>query len=136
MRESVLLTRLFAGVNLLVLAFVTVAGFIKGNLRNWELMAHDYLLAESRLNGTHRWLLGPGLGSGMEPRRAGSITVSSSLTVWAPLVKEASSPLAWLGSSAGRPRVSSPSLVSMSSPRRVARPLEAFVFVFLVWVSG
>uniref|UniRef100_H0W9E0 Cationic amino acid transporter C-terminal domain-containing protein n=1 Tax=Cavia porcellus TaxID=10141 RepID=H0W9E0_CAVPO len=53
MRESVLLTRLFAGVNLLVLAFVTVAGFIKGNLRNWELMAHDYLLAESRLNGTH-----------------------------------------------------------------------------------
>ncbi|KAM5236290.1 cationic amino acid transporter 3-like [Ctenodactylus gundi] len=51
-RESVLVSRAFTGVNLLVLGFVILAGFIKGDLHNWRLSAQDYREAASRLNGT------------------------------------------------------------------------------------
>ncbi|XP_020029838.2 cationic amino acid transporter 3-like isoform X2 [Castor canadensis] len=60
-RESALVSRVFTGVNLLVLSFVALSGFIKGDLHNWQLTQQDYELAESRPNGTNS--LGP-LGSG------------------------------------------------------------------------
>ncbi|XP_069320362.1 cationic amino acid transporter 3 [Eulemur rufifrons] len=43
--ESALVTKVFTAVNLLVLGFIIVAGFIKGDLHNWNLTEEDYKLA-------------------------------------------------------------------------------------------
>ncbi|XP_012883088.1 PREDICTED: cationic amino acid transporter 3-like [Dipodomys ordii] len=47
-RESALVTRLFTGVNLTVLTFIILSGFLKGNLRHWRLTSQDYKQAEAR----------------------------------------------------------------------------------------
>nr|KAF6436420.1 solute carrier family 7 member 3 [Rousettus aegyptiacus] len=59
--ESALVTKMFTGVNLLVLVFIVVSGFIKGDLHNWKLTEEDYNFAVTKYNDTHS--LGP-LGSG------------------------------------------------------------------------
>ncbi|XP_005859186.2 PREDICTED: cationic amino acid transporter 3 [Myotis brandtii] len=59
--ESALVTKVFTVVNLLVLGFVIISGFITGNVHNWKLTEKNYKLTMDRLNDTHR--LGP-LGSG------------------------------------------------------------------------
>ncbi|XP_036694964.1 cationic amino acid transporter 3 isoform X1 [Eschrichtius robustus] len=59
--ESALVTKVFTVVNLLVLGFVIISGFIKGDLHNWKLTEEDYKLAVAGLNDTYS--LGP-LGSG------------------------------------------------------------------------
>ncbi|XP_014403168.1 PREDICTED: cationic amino acid transporter 3 isoform X2 [Myotis brandtii] len=59
--ESALVTKVFTVVNLLVLGFVIISGFITGNVHNWKLTEKDYKLTMDKLNDTHR--LGP-LGSG------------------------------------------------------------------------
>ncbi|VTJ77710.1 Hypothetical predicted protein, partial [Marmota monax] len=59
--ESALVTKVFTGVNLLVLGFIIVSGFIKGDLHNWRLNEEDYELTKAGLNDTNS--LGP-LGSG------------------------------------------------------------------------
>ncbi|XP_004597177.2 cationic amino acid transporter 3-like [Ochotona princeps] len=59
-RESALVSKLFTGVNLLVLGCVIVSGFIQGQLRNWRLTEDDYSRALAAANGSS---LGP-LGSG------------------------------------------------------------------------
>ncbi|VFV46024.1 cationic amino acid transporter 3 [Lynx pardinus] len=59
--ESALVTKVFTVVNLLVLGFVIISGFIKGDLHNWKLTEEDYKLTVARLNDTYS--LGP-LGSG------------------------------------------------------------------------
>ncbi|XP_043426222.1 cationic amino acid transporter 3 isoform X1 [Prionailurus bengalensis] len=59
--ESALVTKVFTVVNLLVLGFVIISGFIKGDLHNWKLTEEDYKLTVARLNNTYS--LGP-LGSG------------------------------------------------------------------------
>uniref|UniRef100_A0A6I8PLT2 Solute carrier family 7 member 3 n=1 Tax=Ornithorhynchus anatinus TaxID=9258 RepID=A0A6I8PLT2_ORNAN len=59
--ESALVTKVFTAVNLLVLGFVVVSGFVKGDLRNWRLAADDYALDSPGPNDTYR--LGP-LGAG------------------------------------------------------------------------
>lgn len=41
--ESALVNKIFTAVNLLVLGFVIIAGFIKGNIKNWQLTEQDYL---------------------------------------------------------------------------------------------
>ncbi|XP_034502410.1 LOW QUALITY PROTEIN: cationic amino acid transporter 3-like [Ailuropoda melanoleuca] len=51
--------KVFTLVKLLVLSFVIISGFIKGDLHNWNLTEEDYV--QAGLNGTSR--LGP-LGSG------------------------------------------------------------------------
>ncbi|XP_008065565.1 cationic amino acid transporter 3-like [Carlito syrichta] len=56
-RESALVTKIFTGVNLLVLSCVILSGFIKGDLHNWQLTELDY----QRANNT--CTLGP-LGTG------------------------------------------------------------------------
>lgn len=53
-RESALVTRVFTGVNLLVLCFVSLSGFMKGSLHNWQLTEDDYKLAMAESNSTDR----------------------------------------------------------------------------------
>ncbi|KAM5296797.1 cationic amino acid transporter 3-like [Glossophaga mutica] len=60
-RESALVTKVFTGLNLLVLSFVILCGFIKGDVRHWQLTGQDYELAKNGSNDTSS--LGP-LGSG------------------------------------------------------------------------
>ena len=53
--------KVFMGINILVLSFIIVSGFIKGNLHNWKLAEQDYTLAAAgsgdadRLGG-YPWL--------------------------------------------------------------------------------
>ncbi|XP_044929180.1 cationic amino acid transporter 3-like [Mustela putorius furo] len=58
-RELMLLTKVVTLVRLLILSFVIISGFIKGDLHNWKLTEQDY--RKDELNGTSS--LGP-LGSG------------------------------------------------------------------------
>ncbi|XP_048224941.1 cationic amino acid transporter 3-like [Perognathus longimembris pacificus] len=51
-RESALVTRVFTGVNLVVLSFITLSGFLKGNLHHWQLTSQDYQLAAAESNDT------------------------------------------------------------------------------------
>ncbi|XP_036901505.1 cationic amino acid transporter 3-like [Sturnira hondurensis] len=60
-RESALVTKVFTGLNLLVLSFVILCGFIKGDVHHWQLTEQDYELAKNASNDTS--CLGP-LGSG------------------------------------------------------------------------
>ncbi|XP_032985178.1 cationic amino acid transporter 3-like [Rhinolophus ferrumequinum] len=60
-RESALVTKIFTGMNLSVLSFVFLSGFIKGHVHHWQLTQQDYELAKSGSNDTYS--LGP-LGSG------------------------------------------------------------------------
>nr|XP_020761016.1 cationic amino acid transporter 3-like [Odocoileus virginianus texanus] len=43
--ESTLIHKVFTGLNILVLSFIIVSGFIKGDLHNWKLTEQDYTLA-------------------------------------------------------------------------------------------
>lgn len=52
--ESALVTKVFTVVNLLVLGFVIISGFVKGDLHNWKLTEEDYRLAVAGLNDTSR----------------------------------------------------------------------------------
>lgn len=52
--ESALVTKVFTVVNLLVLGFVIISGFVKGDLHNWKLTEEDYKLAVAGLNDTSR----------------------------------------------------------------------------------
>lgn len=61
--KSALVTKVFTGMNLLVLSFVIISGFIKGELRNWKLTKEDYCLTMSESNGTCR----------LESHKAGTI---------------------------------------------------------------
>uniref|UniRef100_A0A452EHE0 Cationic amino acid transporter C-terminal domain-containing protein n=1 Tax=Capra hircus TaxID=9925 RepID=A0A452EHE0_CAPHI len=46
-RESILVTKISIGTNLLVLIFIIITGFIKGDLHNWRLAEQDYKLNTS-----------------------------------------------------------------------------------------
>ncbi|KAM7095082.1 CTR3 protein, partial [Ciconia maguari] len=41
--ESALVNKIFTAVNLVVLCFVIIAGFVKGDIKNWQLSEEDYL---------------------------------------------------------------------------------------------
>uniref|UniRef100_A0A8C6E368 Cationic amino acid transporter C-terminal domain-containing protein n=1 Tax=Moschus moschiferus TaxID=68415 RepID=A0A8C6E368_MOSMO len=41
-RESLLVTRVFTGINILVLIFIILSGFFKGDPHNWKLTEQDY----------------------------------------------------------------------------------------------
>ncbi|XP_010830982.1 PREDICTED: cationic amino acid transporter 3-like [Bison bison bison] len=60
-RESILVTKISIGINILVLIFITITGFIKGDLHNWKLTEQDYKLNTSGSRDNRS--LGP-LGSG------------------------------------------------------------------------
>ncbi|KAB0349788.1 hypothetical protein FD754_014645 [Muntiacus muntjak] len=59
--ESTLLYKVFTGINVLVLIFIILSGFIKGDLHNWQLTEQDYTLNTSGYSDISS--LGP-LGSG------------------------------------------------------------------------
>ncbi|KAM9326895.1 cationic amino acid transporter 3 [Gastrophryne carolinensis] len=40
--ESALVNKIFTAINLIVLAFVILAGFVKGDIKNWNLTQEDY----------------------------------------------------------------------------------------------
>ncbi|NXI63508.1 CTR3 protein, partial [Anseranas semipalmata] len=41
--ESALVNKIFTAVNLVVLGFVIIAGFVKGDIKNWRLSEEDYI---------------------------------------------------------------------------------------------
>ncbi|KAH0630776.1 hypothetical protein JD844_003969 [Phrynosoma platyrhinos] len=48
--ESALVNKIFTAINLLVLSFVVVAGFVKGDVKNWNLSENDFQ------NASHKFL--------------------------------------------------------------------------------
>ncbi|KAM5221411.1 cationic amino acid transporter 3 [Ctenodactylus gundi] len=75
--ESALVTKVFTAVNLLVLGFVIISGFINGDLHNWKLTEEDYKLTAVGLNDTASLgLLGSGgfLPFGIEGLLRGAAT--------------------------------------------------------------
>uniref|UniRef100_A0A452DMG5 Cationic amino acid transporter C-terminal domain-containing protein n=1 Tax=Capra hircus TaxID=9925 RepID=A0A452DMG5_CAPHI len=63
-RESTLVYKVFTVINLLVLSFVILSGFLKGDLRNWELTEQDYKLHTSGSTDTYSLERLDPLGSG------------------------------------------------------------------------
>ncbi|NXH74431.1 CTR3 protein, partial [Hydrobates tethys] len=41
--ESALVNKIFTAVNLLVLGFIIIAGFVKGDIKNWQISEEDYI---------------------------------------------------------------------------------------------
>ncbi|XP_010838785.1 PREDICTED: cationic amino acid transporter 3-like, partial [Bison bison bison] len=64
-RESALVNKWFTGINILVLSFVVLSGFIKGDLHNWQLTEQDYTLAAAGSNDSSS--LGPPGSGGFAP---------------------------------------------------------------------
>uniref|UniRef100_F1RNK4 Cationic amino acid transporter C-terminal domain-containing protein n=1 Tax=Sus scrofa TaxID=9823 RepID=F1RNK4_PIG len=62
--DSALVSKVSAGINVLLLSFMILSGFIKGDLHNWQLTEQDYKLATSVSSDSYS--LGP-LGSGFVP---------------------------------------------------------------------
>lgn len=52
MNESALVNKIFTGINLVVLSFVIISGFVKGDMTNWSLTAHDYMGFINQTNGS------------------------------------------------------------------------------------
>ncbi|XP_040109729.1 cationic amino acid transporter 3-like [Oryx dammah] len=51
-RESARVYKVFTGINILVLSFIILSGFIKGDPHNWKLTEQDYKLNTSGPRGT------------------------------------------------------------------------------------
>ncbi|XP_066509012.1 cationic amino acid transporter 2 family protein [Hoplias malabaricus] len=51
-KESATVNKLFTGVNVLVLVFVIIAGFIKGDIKNWQLTEEDIINASISANNS------------------------------------------------------------------------------------
>lgn len=50
--ESALVNKIFTGINLVVLGFVIVSGFVKGDAANWNLKEEDYINFINNTNST------------------------------------------------------------------------------------
>lgn len=48
--ESALVNKIFTGINLVVLGFVIISGFVKGNTANWNLTEQDYINFANQTN--------------------------------------------------------------------------------------
>ncbi|CAL1573230.1 unnamed protein product [Knipowitschia caucasica] len=48
--ESALVNKIFTGINLVVLGFVIISGFVKGNPENWRLTVDDYISFRNATN--------------------------------------------------------------------------------------
>ncbi|MEQ2279461.1 Cationic amino acid transporter 3 [Ameca splendens] len=54
--ESALVNKIFTGINLVVLGFVIISGFVKGDVGNWNLVKDDYLKYNNITNITQETL--------------------------------------------------------------------------------
>lgn len=52
MNESALVNKIFTGINLVVLSFVIISGFVKGDTSNWNLTEDDYVGYINQINGS------------------------------------------------------------------------------------
>lgn len=52
MNESALVNKIFTGINLVVLSFVVISSFVKGDTTNWSLTVHDYVGFINQTNGS------------------------------------------------------------------------------------
>ncbi|XP_061595474.1 cationic amino acid transporter 3a [Cololabis saira] len=52
--ESALVNKIFTGINLVVLGFVIISGFVKGDTANWNLTKDDYFSYRNSTNSTSR----------------------------------------------------------------------------------
>lgn len=50
--ESALVNKIFTGINLVVLGFVIISGFVKGDTTNWNLTKDDYISFINQTNGS------------------------------------------------------------------------------------
>lgn len=50
--ESALVNKIFTGINLVVLGFVIISGFVKGDTHNWSLTEEDYFSFINQTNGS------------------------------------------------------------------------------------
>ncbi|XP_029375730.1 solute carrier family 7, member 3 isoform X2 [Echeneis naucrates] len=50
--ESALVNKIFTGINLVVLGFVIISGFVKGNTANWNLTLNDYADFKNHTNSS------------------------------------------------------------------------------------
>ncbi|XP_070839769.1 solute carrier family 7, member 3 [Chaetodon trifascialis] len=50
--ESALVNKIFTGINLVVLGFVIISGFVKGDTANWNLTEEDYISFINSTNGS------------------------------------------------------------------------------------
>lgn len=50
--ESALVNKIFTGINLVVLGFVIISGFVKGDAANWNLTEEDYTHYLNSTNST------------------------------------------------------------------------------------
>lgn len=50
--ESALVNKIFTGINLVVLGFVIISGFVKGDTNNWNLTEEDYFSFINQTNGS------------------------------------------------------------------------------------
>lgn len=48
--ESALVNKIFTGINLVVLTFVIISGFVKGDTANWNLTVEDYINSTNNYN--------------------------------------------------------------------------------------
>ncbi|XP_058132992.1 high affinity cationic amino acid transporter 1 [Dasypus novemcinctus] len=61
-KESAMVNKVFTCVNVLVLGFIMVSGFVKGSLKNWQLTEHDFQNSSCLNNNTKE---GTGVGGFM-----------------------------------------------------------------------
>ncbi|XP_049634853.1 high affinity cationic amino acid transporter 1 [Suncus etruscus] len=65
-KESAMVSKIFTCVNVLVLGFIMVSGFVKGTLKNWQFSEEDFLNGSSRFCSNNDTQVGdPGAGGFM-----------------------------------------------------------------------
>ncbi|KAG7220100.1 hypothetical protein INR49_008994 [Caranx melampygus] len=62
--ESALVNKIFTGINLVVLGFVIISGFVKGDAANWNLTENDYIDYKNRTNTSKPFLTEEEFGKG------------------------------------------------------------------------
>ncbi|KAM4708712.1 cationic amino acid transporter 2 isoform 1-T1 [Discoglossus pictus] len=76
-KESAWVTKVFTAINVLVLLFVMIAGFVKGDLQNWkitEAMLQNYTVTENHKNVTNEFGIGGFMPYGTTGMLAGAAT--------------------------------------------------------------
>ncbi|XP_028277196.1 solute carrier family 7, member 3 [Parambassis ranga] len=53
--ESALVNKIFTGINLVVLGFIIISGFVKGDTTNWNLTEQNYIDFKNRTNSSLPW---------------------------------------------------------------------------------